>query len=116
MSLYACAQVRANFVGTEFTLFDSGDKPGEKKSRSSRGQPRQELASVLYQYNVLGSRGPRKMTACIPAIDASGRTLYRMQSEEDTLVDRWVEVCHWHMIHASPCLFVNMQVCLQVWK
>ena len=30
---------------------------------------RTELGAVLYQYNVLGTRGPRKMTAIIPAVD-----------------------------------------------
>jgi tubby-related protein 1 len=30
---------------------------------------RRELASVLYESNVLGSKGPRKMRVLIPAID-----------------------------------------------
>jgi len=28
------------------------------------------MASVLYESNVLGSKGPRKMTVMIPTIDA----------------------------------------------
>mmetsp|Transcript_4769 Transcript_4769/g.10269 ORF Transcript_4769/g.10269 Transcript_4769/m.10269 type:complete len:445 (-) Transcript_4769:855-2189(-) len=78
-------KLRANFVGTEFTVYDQGDKPGKK---SGSGQARQELGCVTYQYNVLGTRGPRKMTACIPAVDGSGRRLYRPTSDADNMLDR----------------------------
>ncbi|GAX86123.1 hypothetical protein CEUSTIGMA_g13536.t1, partial [Chlamydomonas eustigma] len=78
-------KLRANFVGTDFTIFDDGDKPGQ---RGAAGHTREELGCVTYQYNVLGTRGPRKMTACIPAVDASGRSMYRPRSESDSLLDR----------------------------
>ena len=32
---------------------------------------RRELGAVMYAPNVLGSRGPRKMQVCIPAVDES---------------------------------------------
>jgi tubby-related protein 1 len=78
-------KLRANFVGTGFTIFDDGDKPGQ---RGPSGKVREELGCISYQYNVLGTRGPRKMTACIPAVDASGRSMYRPRSEGDSLLDR----------------------------
>ena len=81
-------KLRSNFVGTEFTVFDDGDKPGEKRKEDSRGQLRQDLASVLYQYNVLGTRGPRKMTAAIPAVDGSGRRLFKPTSDSDNMLER----------------------------
>ncbi|CAM9912451.1 unnamed protein product, partial [Sphacelaria rigidula] len=75
-------KLRANFVGTEFQVFDDGFNPrepgtfglsktlgGGSGSGSGTGgfgsdvkRPmREELGCVLYASNVLGSRGPRKM-------------------------------------------------------
>lgn len=72
-------KVRSNFVGTDFTVFDSGMKAREQ---------RQELASVSYGYNVLGTRGPRKVTACIPAIDSAGEPLFKPRGPDDTMLNR----------------------------
>lgn len=36
---------------------------------------RQELGAVTYQYNVMGTRGPRKMVALVPALDAENKPL-----------------------------------------
>ncbi|KXZ52850.1 hypothetical protein GPECTOR_8g232 [Gonium pectorale] len=80
-------KVRANFVGTEFTVYDRGHKPGKKDS-SSGESGRQELGAVTYQYNVLGTRGPRKMMAAIPAVDGSGRRLYQPSGEADCILER----------------------------
>lgn len=82
-------KLRANFVGTEFTVYDSGTKTG-KDGEEVTG--RQELGAVAYQYNVLGTRGPRKMTGVIPAVDGSGRKLYRQASDEDNMLERCVVV------------------------
>jgi len=62
-------KVRANFMGTMFEVYDDGDNPGKKK-KSDKGSIRWELAAVLYESNVLGSKGPWKMTVMIPTIDA----------------------------------------------
>ena len=78
-------KLRSNFVGTDFTVFDDGEKPSKK---GGEGQTRKELACLTYQYNVLGTRGPRKMTACIPAVDGSGRSMYRPNSPDDSLLER----------------------------
>ncbi|GIL70974.1 hypothetical protein Vretimale_4064 [Volvox reticuliferus] len=80
-------KVRANFVGTEFTIYDRGPKPG-KKDASGGDATRQELGAVTYQYNVLGTRGPRKMMAAIPAVDGSGRRLYHANSDTDCILER----------------------------
>ena len=64
------AKLRSNFLGTEFTIFDKGSKPGEKPDGKSAGlEPRQDLGAVTYDYNVLGTRGPRKMKGYIPAVE-----------------------------------------------
>ena len=68
------AKLRSNFVGTEFTLYDKGSKPGEKPDGKSAGlAPREDLGAVTYQYNVLGTRGPRKMKGFIPRVDENGQ-------------------------------------------
>lgn len=74
-------KLRANFVGTEFTVFDAGERSGRNAGRS-------ELGCVTYQYNVLGTRGPRKMTGVIPALDASGHSLYNPVNEDDSMLER----------------------------
>lgn len=48
-----------------------------------------ELAGVKYEYNVLGTRGPRKMTAMIPGTDANGQTyIFRPEADNDSILDR----------------------------
>jgi hypothetical protein len=59
-------KLRANFMGTEFIVYDQGENPKKTKDIN---KIRREMASVLYESNVLGSKGPRKMRVIIPAID-----------------------------------------------
>jgi Tub family len=82
--------VRSNFVGTEFTVYDKGDKAGKKNA--TQGQPRAELGAVTYQYNVLGTRGPRKMTVLIPQLDAQAVSTYKPKDESDGLLDRFAQL------------------------
>lgn len=44
-------------MGTQFEVYDDGDNPGKKK-KSDKGYVRRELAGILYESNVLGSKGP----------------------------------------------------------
>ena len=56
-------------MGTEFTIYDKGVKPADAQAAGMLASAmRAELGAVVYQYNVLGTRGPRKMTAMIPAV------------------------------------------------
>ncbi len=53
--------------------------------------PRRELGAVLYEYNVLGARGPRRMMAALPAPGAgreSGPGWFRPQSVDDSVLAR----------------------------
>ena len=87
-------KVRSNFVGTEFSVFDDGVSPDKLKEggraggggedggegggsggdggggggNGSKKERRAELGTVLYESNILGSRGPRKMTVLVPAV------------------------------------------------
>eukprot|EP00877_Chromochloris_zofingiensis_P001064 jgi/Chrzof1/10959/Cz05g18210.t1 len=74
----------ANMIGTEFVIYDDGIGPGKKTG----GRPRRELGAVLYQYNVLGTRGPRRMTAAIPALDARGNSRFQPTGPDDSILDR----------------------------
>ena len=77
-------KLRANFLGTEFVLFDAGSKPargsGNGSSASGGGSaaaqpqppPRRELAAVVYEPNVLGTKGPRRMLVGVRAPGAAG--------------------------------------------
>lgn len=60
-----CAgKLRANFVGTEFVMVDAGAKPGAPFVAGAA--PRRELAAVMYEPNLLGTKGPRRMLAGVP--------------------------------------------------
>eukprot|EP01004_Peranema_trichophorum_P004427 NODE_3350_length_1367_cov_41.766077_g2915_i0.p1 GENE.NODE_3350_length_1367_cov_41.766077_g2915_i0~~NODE_3350_length_1367_cov_41.766077_g2915_i0.p1 ORF type:complete len:358 (-),score=52.42 NODE_3350_length_1367_cov_41.766077_g2915_i0:294-1313(-) len=63
-------KVKSNFVGTEFSIFDNGPKPQES---SASLPPRQHLGCVVYETNILGTKGPRKMQVAIPEVSADGR-------------------------------------------
>eukprot|EP00884_Botryococcus_braunii_P018335 jgi/Botrbrau1/5185/Bobra.0172s0055.1 len=65
-----CGKVKSNFMGTEFVALDNGSKPG---SLTSGSHLRTELAAVTYEYNLLGTKGPRRMTLALPKVDAAGR-------------------------------------------
>ncbi|KAG5182204.1 hypothetical protein JKP88DRAFT_257776 [Tribonema minus] len=70
-------KLRANFIGTEFQIFDHGANPRDLLA-GNFGHPEQarsELGVVLYASNVLGSRGPRKMQVAIPKIREDGTPL-----------------------------------------
>ena len=74
-------------------MYDSGVNP-EKLSPDQRegsgSQVRQELATVLYKQNVLGSRGPRKMKVMVPRIDAEGqRRVLKPTSTQESMLERY---------------------------
>ena len=52
---------------------------------------RSELAAVMYSYNVMGTRGPRKMTALIPQPDGGedgSPATFWPQANANALIDR----------------------------
>jgi tubby-related protein 1 len=71
-------KLRANFVGTEFQIFDNGWNPKDidPDLEEEGAEVRQELGVILYQSNVLGARGPRKMQVGVPRVT-------------DDTVDQW---------------------------
>ncbi|XP_059153861.1 tubby-related protein 3-like isoform X2 [Physella acuta] len=80
-----CGKLRSNLLGTQFTLFDDGDNP----KKGSQGA-RQELVAVAYETNVLGFKGPRKMTIIIPGMTSEHqRVNIKPQGQHDGLIERW---------------------------
>jgi len=86
-------KLRSNFIGTEFVLYDKGTNPeklDEAQKESTLIQARQELGTVLYKQNVLGSRGPRKMKVMVPRIDAEGqRRVLKPTSNQESMLERY---------------------------
>ncbi|XP_064391617.1 tubby-related protein 3-like [Halichondria panicea] len=83
-------KVRSNFVGTSFTVFNGGANPQRRKVKPGQKIIREELAAVHYETNVLGFKGPRKMTVIIPAMNhVHKRIPVTPKVENETLLERW---------------------------
>ncbi|XP_018428156.1 PREDICTED: tubby protein-like [Nanorana parkeri] len=83
-------KVRSNMLGTRFTVFDNGVNPDTKPFVQERESFRQELTSICYETNVLGFRGPRKMTVIIPGMNQDcERVCIRPRNEHETLQTRY---------------------------
>ncbi|KAL0101511.1 hypothetical protein PUN28_018971 [Cardiocondyla obscurior] len=83
-------KLRSNLLGTQFTIYDNGYSLMKDDKRDERFNPRQELAAVIYDTNVLGFKGPRKMTVIIPGMTPDQKRVEicpRIESE--TLLERW---------------------------
>ncbi|XP_062859852.1 tubby protein homolog [Trichomycterus rosablanca] len=61
-------KLRSNVLGTKFTVYDNGENPDRKPFIKETESLRQELAAICYDKNVLGFKGPRKMTVIIPGM------------------------------------------------
>ncbi|XP_006898803.1 PREDICTED: tubby-related protein 2 [Elephantulus edwardii] len=83
-------KVRSNILGTKFTIFDNGVNPDRKNFVSQKSRIREELGAVCYETNILGFRGPRKMTIIIPGFDAQNRRIrIQPQNEQESLLNRY---------------------------
>uniref|UniRef100_A0A8C9CBK9 TUB like protein 2 n=1 Tax=Phocoena sinus TaxID=42100 RepID=A0A8C9CBK9_PHOSS len=82
-------KVRSNVLGTKFTIFDNGVNPERKNFVPETARIREELGAVYYETNILGFRGPRKMTVIIPGIDAQNQRIsVQPQNEQESLLSR----------------------------
>uniref|UniRef100_A0A287D0P9 TUB like protein 1 n=1 Tax=Ictidomys tridecemlineatus TaxID=43179 RepID=A0A287D0P9_ICTTR len=83
-------KLRSNLLGNRFTVFDNGQNPQRGGSSTDLGSLRQELAAVIYETNVLGFRGPRRMTVIIPGMNTENeRVPIRPRNASDGLLIRW---------------------------
>ncbi|XP_040061355.1 tubby-related protein 3 [Ixodes scapularis] len=78
-------KLRSNLLGTAFTVYDAGENP-----KKNPGSARSEVAAIIYETNVLGFKGPRKMTVVLPAMtEDHKRAELKPGYEHDTLIERW---------------------------
>ncbi|XP_069020938.1 tubby-related protein 3 isoform X3 [Embiotoca jacksoni] len=84
-------KLRSNLVGTKFTVYDNGTNPCKNPGALlEESNTRQELAAICYETNVLGFKGPRKMTVIIPGMNMNfERVPARPQNEQESLLSRW---------------------------
>ncbi|CAH2234363.1 jg5241 [Pararge aegeria aegeria] len=79
-------KLRSNLLGTAFTVYDNG----KAWRKNHRDPPRHELAAVVYDTNVLGFKGPRKMTVILPGMTPDRqRVTIAPQDDSETLLERW---------------------------
>nr|XP_015814122.2 tubby-related protein 1 [Nothobranchius furzeri] len=81
-------KLRSNLMGTKFTVFDNALNP--ERALPDMSNARQELAGIIYETNVLGMKGPRRMTVIIPGMDKDNeRVPLRPRNECDGLLVRY---------------------------
>ncbi|XP_050355637.1 protein king tubby [Nymphalis io] len=79
-------KLRSNLLGTAFTVYDNG----KAWRKNHRDPPRHELAAVVYDTNVLGFKGPRKMTVILPGMTPDRqRVTIAPQDDSESLLERW---------------------------
>jgi hypothetical protein len=49
---------------------------------------KQEVGAVMYEYNVLGTRGPRKLSVAVPHVDEGGNVLWVPSGPQDSMAER----------------------------
>uniref|UniRef100_A0A8D0C9E1 Tubby-like protein n=1 Tax=Salvator merianae TaxID=96440 RepID=A0A8D0C9E1_SALMN len=83
-------KLRSNLMGTKFTVYDNGVNPMKATVSLEASNLRQELAAICYETNVLGFKGPRKMSVIIPGMNMDHeRVSIRPRNEHETLLARW---------------------------
>ena len=83
-------KLRANFIGTEYQLFDDGESL--EGARGSGSELRKELGVVNFAPNVIGTRGPRKMKVACPAVDegSNAPAIFRQKDkDEDSMMAKF---------------------------
>ncbi|XP_040885421.1 tubby protein homolog [Toxotes jaculatrix] len=82
-------KLRSNVLGTKFTVYDGGENPEKKPFIKECESVRQELAAICYETNVLGFKGPRKMTVIIPGmLENDERVTICPKNDLETLLGR----------------------------
>lgn len=79
-------KLRSNRLGTQFTVYDNGAAPGKAPNEGLR----KELAAIVYDTNVLGFKGPRKMSCIIPGMNLDQERV-EVQPTDDNhgIASRW---------------------------
>ncbi|KAF2983749.1 hypothetical protein EK904_003849, partial [Melospiza melodia maxima] len=80
----------SNLMGTKFTVYDHGVNPVKAQSLVEKAHTRQELAAICYETNILGFKGPRKMSVIIPGMNMNHKRIpIRPRNEHEGLLSKW---------------------------
>ncbi|NXW60127.1 TULP3 protein, partial [Eurystomus gularis] len=83
-------KLRSNLMGTKFTVYDHGVSPVKAQGLVEKAQMRQELAAICYETNVLGFKGPRKMSVIIPGMNMNHKRIpVCPRNEHESLLSKW---------------------------
>ncbi|XP_077123079.1 tubby-related protein 3-like isoform X2 [Ranitomeya variabilis] len=83
-------KLRSNLMGTKFTVYDDGENPTKVRGSPEGSGVRQELAAVCYETNVLGFKGPRKMSVLIPGMNINHERIpFQPHNDSESLLSRW---------------------------
>ncbi|NXE12959.1 TULP3 protein, partial [Lophotis ruficrista] len=83
-------KLRSNLMGTKFTVYDHGVSPVRAQSLAEKAHTRQELAAICYETNVLGFKGPRKMSVIIPGMNMNHKRIpIHPRNEHESLLSKW---------------------------
>uniref|UniRef100_A0A2K5I2U2 Uncharacterized protein n=1 Tax=Colobus angolensis palliatus TaxID=336983 RepID=A0A2K5I2U2_COLAP len=83
-------KLRSNLMGTKFTVYDRGICPIKGRGLVGAAHTRQELAAISYETNVLGFKGPRKMSVIIPGMTLNHKQIpHQPRNNHDSLLSRW---------------------------
>ncbi|XP_055724019.1 tubby-related protein 1-like [Salvelinus fontinalis] len=114
-------KLRSNMMGTKFTVFDNALHPD--RALPDMSNARQELAAIIYETNVLGIKGPRRLTVIIPGMgkdservpirprrDNSGLLMKFQNRKMDNLIELHNKTPTWNDDTASHVLNFNGRV------
>ncbi|RNA15279.1 Tubby [Brachionus plicatilis] len=80
-------KLRSNMFGTHFTLYNNGQNPTKN---SPDDLIRSEIICIAYETNILGIKGPRKMSVIMPGMSLDHqRVEIKPRNENDTIVEKW---------------------------
>ncbi|XP_008703079.1 tubby-related protein 3 isoform X2 [Ursus maritimus] len=83
-------KLRSNLMGTKFTVYDHGVSPSKAQGLVEKAYIRQELAAVCYETNVLGFKGPRRMSVIIPGMNMNHERIpFRPRNDHESLLSKW---------------------------
>ena len=82
-------KLRSNMLGTQFVVFNNGISYRKFDFKVHNEQDlRQELAAIIYETNVLGFKGPRKMTVILPGMNSENeRVVLAPTDDSETLLE-----------------------------
>ena len=84
-------KLRANFLGTGFILFSNRNDPHDDSAFRDGNNFREVLCSIQYEQNIMGLRGPRKMTVLLPVVAEGTRVHISESLSENSLSDQYLK-------------------------